>query len=255
MKWEQLGMPACTCGRKVFVYNSSLSRELVQTGAPWPCSKINENPLWLWFFLLFHLTFKLYLLGKPGISKPEWFGCGWKPKPQCGCTMLRLGLGLVLGGLQHTTTPHCHSWGASCCRICWWLAWAFFLKSPLVLLCSSQDRKGRNKLWSCYYYFFFFPFWLEVLGVLKEKHIWSLSRHPTGLPLQRPFLFGHRPHCATSASAPQSHFAASACLPPKLVCLWSLCVVVFLPAASFKCFHRTLCDQEVAEAPKQALYI
>lgn len=104
-------------------------------------------------FLPFHLTFKLYLLGKPGISKSEWFGHARKPKPQCDMHCAEAWAGIGAG--RSAACNHCSlpAEVLGCCRIRWRLAWAFFPKSALVLLCSSQDRKGRNKLWSCYYYF------------------------------------------------------------------------------------------------------
>lgn len=74
-------MPACLRGRKVwrlFVYSSSLPESWYEPALPDPVQKsvriLLGFDLFFVVFFFFHLTFKLYLLGKPVISKPKWFG-------------------------------------------------------------------------------------------------------------------------------------------------------------------------------------
>lgn len=148
MKWDS--SLECVCLR---VWEEGVEDVYLQLSPFWraganQCSLSLFKSQWESFLalvlLLFHLTFKLYLLGKPGISETKQFGRVWvKVKtPSLSCDISWTG---ALAGFadQRFAALRCllrpQDAAASQGSPHWWFPWAAFVQSSLIFLCSPQS--------------------------------------------------------------------------------------------------------------------
>lgn len=243
MKWDS--SLECVCLR---VWEEGVEDVYLQLSPFWraganQCSLSLFKSQWESFLalvlLLFHLTFKLYLLGKPGISESKQFGRVWvKVKaPSLSCDIYCTG---ALAGFraQRFAALRCllrpQDAAASQGRPHWRFAWAVFVKSSLAFLCSPQSGELGCDIAD------FFPFHLKVIEVLKQRHFSTFHAPHRTSTTRTVSPWQPSPLCSKyNPTNPNFSAAASSPALPELVYLGTHCGF----SGFFFTFHRFRCDQ------------